>query len=1090
MDSTTPRPLRIEVLGPLRAWRGTTPLEPGPIKRQAVLSALLLRHGAAVGHERLIDAVWGSRPPAGGRGVLPTHVNSLRRALDPPGTTPARSVIRSGKGWYRFAAEEVRLDTTDLEELGAEAMRTLASGDLAGAADQLSAAIGLFRGEPLAGLPGPFAREERGRWEERRRTLRLERLKCLVLTGRCAEVLDELGAVPAADERYDESLAALRIRALYGCGRQAQALNAFTDLRVRLRDELGADPGQELRRVHEAVLRHDDAFLLHPATPTPAVGRPAGVPAPAELPHDVAGFVGRAEELDELDALFRSEAGRSPAGAVVVSAIGGAAGIGKTALAVHWAHRARDRFPDGQLYINLHGFDPDRPPLDPGEALGLLLRSLGVAASEIPSRLEAQGRVYRTLLAGRRLLVLLDNAASAEQVRPLLPGSSACRVVVTSRNRLGGLVAEDGARALPLDLLRPPEALALLVRTLGADRVAADEPAAAELIRRCGGLPLALRLAAARLSGDPGLSLADLVAEMTEGERLAALEPDDDSDSPLRTAFSVSYQVLAPAARRLFRLLGLFPGTEFTAETAAALTDAPLPQARRLLGTLAAAHLVEPVKAGRYRFHDLLREYARETARTRETAAGRAAATDRLLLWYLHAVRAVAGTWLFPDLPPDLADSDRPDLRPPTDSARWLEEEQGNLPLLIHHAAQHGPRPVAWHLANALFGYFFLRLPRAAWHATAQAALAAATAADDGPGQATLHIHLGVILADRGDLGQALERHSRAHEISREIGWETGEAAAIGGRGQAEWYLARLDSAHENTATALRMSRALANPYLETLGLIVTGLACRDLGRLDEAATHLERAVALSDEIKWWDNTLALQNLGWVYWELGRLTDGFEVVTSAGPGEETGTRRHVRAAGLDTAARINLTLGRFHEALDQSTRAYAQAQREGRRWQQASILTTMAAAHRELAHLDRSFQLETEALAVARASGHARPEADSLLGLALTLTEMGRLDEARTHADQALTLARARRFRVVEGQALTALCAIAASSDAPPEAIELGEKALSIHRETGHRPGEARTLCLLADAHEKTDSAAAESMRRQARDILADIGVI
>ncbi|WP_351237558.1 BTAD domain-containing putative transcriptional regulator [Streptomyces sp. NPDC002133] len=599
---------------------------------------------------------------------------------------------------------------------------------------------------------------------------------------------------------------ALRMRALYGCERQTEALNAYEDMRVRLRDELGVDPGEELRRVYEAVLRQDDAYLLRPAAPRaqslskrilrddPAASvlirpGPAGqsarpprdstAPAPAELPHNTAGFAGRAGELARLHALLPPEQDRGPANTVVISAIGGAAGIGKTALAVHWAHQVRDCFPDGQLYVNLHGFDHDRQPLDPGEALELLLRSLGLAASEIPPNHEAQGRVFRTLLSGRRMLVLLDNAASAEQVRPLLPGSPSCCVVVTSRNRLGDLVARDGAHALPLDLLQPDEARTLLSRTLGADRVAADERAVDELILLCGGLPLALRVAAARLAGDPGLRPADLVTEMTEGNKLEALEPDGDDRSPLRAAFSVSYRVLAPAARRLFRLLGLLPGPEFTAEAAAALLDTPLPQARRLLSALAAAHLVEPVTAGRYRFHDLLREYAQERAQVEECAEDRDAALRRVLIWYLNAARAVAGTWLFPELPPALRAYDQQGMPSAAEASEWLEAERANLLAVINHAARHGPRPVAWHLTSVLLGHFWLHLPRATWLATAQTALDAATAEGDLYGQAAMQNTLGVIRWDWGarQAGDGSSRTRTGHQPGAWLGGVRGSGS-------------------------------------------------------------------------------------------------------------------------------------------------------------------------------------------------------------------------------------------------------------------------------------------------------------------------
>ncbi|MGW3247057.1 AfsR/SARP family transcriptional regulator [Streptomyces sp. NPDC001070] len=1115
MSGGSPQRLRIELLGPLRAWQGGTPLDLGPAKRQAVLAALLLRQGTVVSHERLLDAVWGTEPPASGHKVLASHVNPLRRALDAEGTRHTESVIRSGKGWYRVVTDDVRLDVADLDERGDEALRTKASGDLATATDQLSVALALFRGEPLANLPGPFAQAERERLLERRRTLRLARLEGLVLLGRFGEALDGLAALSASD-RYDESLLALRMRALYGCERQAEALNAYQDMRERLRDELGVDPGEELRRVYEAVLRQDDACLLGPATPAaqtlsgpvprddPAAAAPArpGSPArsahpshgsaplaPAELPHGAAGFAGRTGELARLHALLPPEHGQEPVSTVVISAIGGAAGIGKTALAVHWAHQVRERFPDGQLYVNLHGFDHDRPPLKAGEALELLLRSLGLQASEIPLNDEAQARVYRTLLSGRRLLVLLDNAASAEQVRALLPGSPSCCVLVTSRNRLGDLVARDGAHALPLDLLQPAEARALLSRALGADRLSAEPHAADDLIRLCGRLPLALRVAAARLAGDPGLRLTDLVAEMSQGNRLEALEPDDDDDSPLRTAFSASYAVLAPAARRLFRLLGLFPGPQFTAEVASALLDVPLPQARRLLGALAAAHLVEAATAGRYLFHDLLREYARERARVEETAADRDAALKRVLTWYLSAARTVGGSWLFPELPHDLAPGDHPGVPPATAAGRWLEAERANLLAVINHAGRHGPRPVAWHLANALFGYFWLHLPRATWQATARTALDAATAEGDLFGQAAMHSSLGLLTSDRGHGGQAMDHHTRVRQISRELGWATGEAAGLGGMAQAEWGMARLDNARDHVTTGLRIARAAGNRHLEALGLVVLGVTCRDLGRLREAADHLETAMSRNREIGWDDHSLALQNLGWVYWELGRLTDGLEALGPKVTAHGRGGYRNDRAMMLDAVARINIELGRHDEALEQAERAFAMGKDRGRRWIQAAILNTIAAAHRKLAQFDRSVRAGGRALDLARESGYRRTEADCILGLSLTYRQLGRHDDARRHAEQALRLARDRGFRVVEGQALTVMGELAESDAAYATAVAIGREALAVHRWTGHRLGEARTLAALSRALHKDGDAAAGAVRQQALDVFSRVGV-
>ncbi|MFJ8888067.1 BTAD domain-containing putative transcriptional regulator [Streptomyces sp. NPDC102402] len=1081
MGGGSPQPLRFEVLGLLRAWQGGEPVEVGPLKRQAVLAALLLNRGAAMSHERLLDAVWGAHPPPGGRKVLPTHVNALRRVLDPAGTPPAESVIRSGKGWYRFAVEHVRIDTEDLDGLGNAALATAASGHPATAVAELDTVLALFRGEPLAGLPGPFARDERQRLQERRRALRLERLRCLVLLRRFGEALDDLGGLPESSvaDRYDEALRALRIRALYGCGRQAEALAAYEDMRVRLRDELGADPGEELRRVHEAVLHQDGAFLS-PLVPAPAAPR-----TPAELPHDVAGFAGRTGELARLDALLPYERDRDgSANTVVISAIGGAAGIGKTALAVHWAHLVRDRFPDGQLYVNLHGFDHDRLPLEPGEALELLLRGLGLAASEIPPDHESQGRVFRTLLAERRMLVLLDNAASAGQVRPLLPAGPHCCVVVTSRNRLGDLVVRDGAQALSLDLLQPDEARALLGRALGSGRVDDDGGAVDDLVRLCGSLPLALRLAAARLAGDPALRTADLVTELTEGDKLEALAPDGGVDSPLRTAFSVSYGVLPAGARRLFRLLGLFSGSDFTAAAAAALSDCPFTQARRLLGVLASAHLIEPAAAGRYRFHDLLREYAHDRALAEETETERGAALERLVLWYLLAVRETAGTALFPELPDELRLAEPPGMPSTAEPDQWLKAEGSNLLAVIGHADRHGPRPATWHLTSALFTHFWTHLPRKTWQAVAQTALDAAEAEKDLFGQSAMLSSLAAARWDRGHVRQAMVLATQALEISRRIGWAAGEASALGLRGFAEWSMAELGRAFDDFTAGLRFFRRTGVRQFEGFGLTGLGMTCRDLGRLDEAAGHLERAVALGTEVRAWNSRSSVQILGGVYWELGRFSDGLGLLGPAMEADDRAGYRDGHAMMLDAVARIRLDLGGHEEALEQAELALAMVEDTKRYWVQAGILNTVAAAHRRLSHPERALKADERALALARTAMFRRAEADTLLSLSLTEHRLGRDDEALDHAGQALHLARSHSFRATEGRILTALFETVRTTD-----VGLAQDALAIHRETGHRPGEARTLLALSRSPHLTDNTDAELMGRQAASILADIGV-
>ncbi|TXS54034.1 regulator [Streptomyces sp. uw30] len=1034
-------------------------MDVGRPRQRCVLAVLLMEANRVVPIETLIDRVWGDDPPASVRNVVYGYIGRLKTALS--GSGPAATDIRLNRvsGGYELRVPDERVDLYSFRDLVARAR----DSDDDRAAELLQGALELWRGEPLSGVTGAWADTTRAGLARERVDGWLRYHEVQLRRARHSEILPRLRELAAAHP-LDERLAAQLLTALYRCGLPAEALLHYDAVRKRLAEDLGVDPAPELLALHQLIVTNDPTL----AAPTP---RRSGIPA--ELPHDAAGFAGRTDELARLHALLDS----GPANTVVISAIGGAAGIGKTALAVRWAHQARSRFPDGQLYVNLHGFDHDRPPLTPTEALELLLRSLGLEASEIPLAEEAQARAYRTLLADRRLLVLLDNAASAQQVRSLLPGSPSCCVVVTSRNRLGDLVAHDGAHALPLDLLLPEEARALLSEALGPNRLTAEPPAVAEeLIRLCGSLPLALRVAAARLAGDPGLRLADLVAEMSEGDRLQALAPDDTGNSPLRTAFSASYRVLSDGARRLFRLLGLFPGAEFTAEIAAALLDLPLSPARRLLGGLAGAHLIEPAASGRYHFHDLLREYALERAQVEEVAADRDAALRRVLVWYLGAARAASGSWLFPQLPDDLVAGEQPGLPPAAGAGRWLDAERANLLAVINHAARHGPRPVAWHLTNALFGYFWLHLPRATWQATAQTALDAATAEGDLFGQAAMHSSLGLLKSDRGHGTQSLEHHTRVREISRELGWATGEAAALGGLAQTEWSMARLDRAREHVTTGLRITREAGNRHLEALGLVVLGVTCRDLGRLREAAEHLESAIGRNEEIGWNDHSLALQNLGWVYWELGRLTHGLDAlgpwVTSSG----RGGYRNDRAMMLDAVARINIELGRHGEALEQAERALAMVKDRGRRWIQAGILNTIAAAQRKLTHFDLSLQAGRQAVALAHDSGSRRTQADCVLGLSLTHRQLGRYDDARTHAERALSIARDHCFRVVEGQALTALSATAKSEGSHATAVELGTEALAIHRRTGHRLGEARTLLVLG-------------MRQEAWDIFTDVGV-
>jgi NB-ARC domain/Bacterial transcriptional activator domain len=443
------------------------------------------------------------------------------------------------------------------------------------------------------------------------------------------------------------------MRALHVAGRSAEALERYAATRQLLAEELGTDPGPQLQRLHQSILRGDVLTPSATTTRAPVV--------PAQLPFGVAGFTGRIDQLARLDTLLR-ELAHGPT-AVVISAVSGTAGVGKTALAVHWAHRVADRFPDGQLYVNLRGFDAGGQVMDPAEAVRRFLDALGVPAERIPVDLDAQAALYRSLLAGRRMLVVLDNARTTAQVRPLLPGARTCLVLVTSRNQLSGLVAADGAHPIILDLLTLDEAWELLARRLGSDRTTAEPDAVAEIITACARLPLALAIVGARAATHPHLPLHTLAGELRDsGDRLGTLTTDDPT-TDVRAVFSWSYHALTPDAARLFRLLGLHPGPDISIAATASLAALSLPQVRVLLAELAGANLLVERTPNRYSLHDLLRAYAGDLAHTHDSDQQRHATTHRMLDHYLHTAHTAARQ-LYPARDPLPITPPQPDVVP------------------------------------------------------------------------------------------------------------------------------------------------------------------------------------------------------------------------------------------------------------------------------------------------------------------------------------------------------------------------------------------------------------------------------------------
>ncbi|MER5294254.1 BTAD domain-containing putative transcriptional regulator [Streptomyces pharetrae] len=631
--ATTGTPLRIQLLGPVRAWRDGTEVPLGPPKQRAVLSLLASRANDVVGVDTIVDALWDGDIPHSAANSVHTYVAGLRRELEPGRSRRgASAVLVSASGGYCLRTDPDQVDATLFARRHAEARRSWAKGDTETSLRLYEEALSLWRGEAYAAIPGPFAAMERTRLRDLRLTAVEEWAADMLAAGRHTEIAPELIRA-VSEEPLREKLRWLLMLTLYRNGRQAHALRVYDEIRRLLSSELGIEPGAELSDLYQQILRGHPALRTHGGDATAALLEapretplPAA-PSPRQLPPSARGFVGRAVELARLADVLDDELTRSGA-TTPVAVVDGPAGAGKSAFVLQLAHRLLDRFPDGQLYVDLCGTGLRGKPVTAAEALAQLLGSLGVDTTRMPAGLAARASLYRSLLHGRRMLVVLDDAHSADQLRPLIPRGSCC-VLATSRQRLAGLAARDGAHLLtvgPLD----DSASARLLTGLSGNRLAGQDEAVRRLVAVCGGLPLALRIVADGLTANPGVPLSTLVEQYAaEHSRLDRLTVEDDPAASMRCAFAASYRALPADAARMFRYLGLHGGP-FTVEIAATLAETDRDTTRRLLSLLAAHHLLEEEPGHRYRFHGLIGLYAAECAE-REPPALRQAALTRVL---------------------------------------------------------------------------------------------------------------------------------------------------------------------------------------------------------------------------------------------------------------------------------------------------------------------------------------------------------------------------------------------------------------------------------------------------------------------------
>ncbi|MEU3454983.1 BTAD domain-containing putative transcriptional regulator [Micromonospora sp. NPDC006766] len=1047
------------LLGPVEAYRDGIQL-PLNGKQRSLLTVLLLNANRVVATSQLAEAVWGQHLPASPEARVRLLISELRRAFGSDG----KRLILTRQPGYLLRVGPDQIDVDAFRRTVAQAQDAAAHGRPEVALERYDTALAVWRGAALGGVRGAFADAEVSRLTELRERVAEDRAEVMMTLGRHAELVPELRRLVVEHPLRERPHAQLMM-ALYRSGRCGEALELYAQLRKRLVEELGLEPTPQLQRLQQQILAGDPA--LHPpvaAVRSPASSARPSSPAPRlparQLPPAPGRIVGRVSELAQLDAL----AARCDGPLLVV----GAAGAGKTTLAVHWAHRVMDRFPDGQLFLDMHGFDPGAR-LSPADALPQLLQALGVTAEEIPVGVDALTALYRSALAGRRLLIILDNVAEPDQVRPLLPGGPDCLVLVTSRDRLGGLVALNGAGRMTIDVLPPLDAIEVLAHTAGAELIDADPDAAAALARLCGHLPLALRIAAGRLVDQPYHSLRGQVDELTRRGRMAGLRISGDGRASVRGAFDLSYRALPRAAQRLFRLLGLVPAPAgWSAEAGAALAGLAVDDAGQLFDTLARLHLITASAAGRYGCHDLLLEYAAELA-AGDPPAQRDAAVGRLLAFYLHTTDQAAAAIVpavsrlpRPPLPAGVVPVVFPDV---ADARRWMIAEWENVVGGLRHAAVRGLHRLAWQLADALRSHLYLTASRPQWLAIAETGLAAATAEGDAVGEAAMRFCLGFLRYQLAEFAESIREYERAVELYRQAGWKPGESTTLRSMGVSLANLGQLRPALGRFTQALALDREIGNEPGEAAGLQNIAGTYKDLGDLERAARYLSVAIPLLRRVgRRPGEAIALINLGELRREQGRLDEALAAVHgSLAICREIGLRQE-EAEALITAAEVHRDAGRRREAHRTLEQALDIAQLTGNPRLQMRALNGLASVEIRDGRASNAVARLDAALEVAARSGCSGGHVKVLLTLSEAYCALADYQSARHYASWALSLARESGAMIEIATAHDALAVVYLGLGNPDQGIIHCQQALQAQRRSGQRRAKPRTLMMFRRA--------------------------
>ncbi|ADB34405.1 transcriptional regulator, SARP family [Kribbella flavida DSM 17836] len=987
------------LLGPIAVLEEGRELRIGAPRLRTLLAALLVNANQTVTATELVQWLWGGEPPARPQGALHTTVFRLRALLGPDAT------LRTVAGGYRLDLPPGALDLDRFRELAA-----------AGTVEDLTEALRLWRGEPLTGaLEHPAVLDQRAVLTEEWLRVTEQLVDARLAQGDHNELIAELTALTKQYPLRERFWAQLML-ALHRSARQADALAAYLELAKLLREELGIDPGEEIRRLHHVVLAGDGpGDDLDPDTEVRPVQPPPDWQVHRQLPIEIGDFVGRHDEADAIvDRLT------SPSGVPVV-AISGPPGAGKTALAVRVAHRLRDEYPDGQWYVRLDGArDSER---DPSEVLRALLELAG--AEVLTGDADTLSARLRSLLVDRRVLILLDDAKDSQQVRPLLPGTRHSAVLVTSRNELTGLSVLDSALCTTVAVLEVDEAVDLLRAVIGSARVDREPEAAAELAKLCGCLPLALRIAASHLAAQAGDSIASYAEELRAGDRLFALSVAGEPDAAVEVAFDRSYEALVPESQQLFALLGIVPGPDVTAPAAAVLLDTTLAVARRLLDTLVTANLLVRQR-DRYCMHDLLRLYAARRAAVHPAAEG---AWLRLCDWYLRTADAATQFEYMPSvrITPRLSDERMFVLA--AEARQWLEDEEAGLVAVIKRASEHGPQETAWRLADVLRQYLTLNHRVDPWRTAVLAGLSAAQTTRDLGGQGAMLHSMGALQFVSGDTAAAIASAEQAAELYQRAGFGLGHAALLCNLGMAH------DDQGDSARAAELLERGIAGlrEYDSPAAMVnalnsLSNVEC-NLGNLDAALAAADEAMTTAPDVR--SRTVAMFNRGVAYRLLGDLEQAERDLGQAALSDDESLPLQYEAALLYA------DLGYLEEAESWARRALTRSRGNGQPWHEAAALNALGTIYRRRGRWNDAVRCHQAAGGIARSNGHRATVAESVLGLAEADLGQGQRDRAAELARQALLAARRLGHRILACRALLLLAVLEPAGGHEAEAAAL-----------------------------------------------------